>query len=360
MAKSVLVPGWPWYVKDGRLHWAMQQARRASVATFEPLGEYWGRDAERVYVAGSEMRDADRETFQVLNTLYAKDRRKAYTLKGPIAEADAATFEAIGPTEHAFNTTNGYAKDSRNVYHTTVGGKACVIKGADADSFVSRGHGYGSDSSAVYFERKRVPGADPAAWRLLRGPHSCSGTNAYVLGQRIGGADGRRLESLPVLEGPECWSRDDNGYYRWTEPGDPRQYFQEFRRCFVFLGKVSGVSLTWDRTNPLPPELEDSWAIAKHAWIDVVCREWLQKPDVHVTEIPKLGEPFRFGQGLRLCLLAPPTWMHEDRIWIFRPIEDPSWADGRLVLSCSEIWWEYLSLSQIDIIQSLIAATKSA
>jgi hypothetical protein len=350
------MPGGPWFVKDGQIHWGMQPVRRADVATFRPLSEYWGRDAVRVYCAGSEMRGADPETFRVLNTLYAKDSHSAYTLKGSIAGADARSFEAVGPTLHAFNTDNGYARDCRSVYHTTVGGKAVVVKGADAASFTPCGHGYAADRYAVYFERKKLAGADPAAWQHLRGPHSRSGRNAYVLGRRIRGADGNRLESLPILEGNEYWSRDRTGYYRWGQPADPGPYQQALRECFIFRGRVSRISLTWGRTNPLPPDEAESWAVAEHAWIDVVCGEWVQKPDIEVVEVPKVGAPFRFGEALHLALLSPPSWAAEDRVWIFRPVQDHSRVEKRLELARVGLWWEYGGPDQVGAIRKLVEA----
>ena len=110
MARSYLAPGWPWCVSDQRLFFGMQEVRRADIQTFQPLSVFWGRDANRVYCAGSEMRGADVRTFRVLNPLYALDARHAYTINGPIPAADVSTFTAVGATDHAFSTTNGYSR----------------------------------------------------------------------------------------------------------------------------------------------------------------------------------------------------------------------------------------------------------
>ncbi|MFM9961501.1 MAG: DKNYY domain-containing protein [Planctomycetaceae bacterium] len=302
----------------------------------------------------------DVETFQVLNSLYAKDARNAYTIKGPIREADVSTFRAIGTTEHAFNTTNGYAKDAKFAYHTIVGGKACVIKDANATSFSARGKGYGSDNAAVYFERKKMSGALHEKWRHIRGPHSNSEKNAYVLAQRIRGANGNCLESLPILETGVYWCRDDSGYYRWDKPCDPEEYFKEFRHCFIFLGKVSKVSLTWNHTEPLDPTNADSWNIAQHAWFFVDCKEWIQKPELDVADAPRIGESFKFGEGLHLGLLPSLNWMEEDRIWVFKPVQDHQRVEKRLLLSSTMVWWEYSSLDQLGCIEKTIAAAGSA
>ena len=333
----------------------MGEVRGGDASTFQPLNEWWGKDAKRVYCAGSEMRNADAKTFCVLNSLYAKDAHNAYTIMGPITGADVSTFAVVGPTEHAFNATNGYAKDARFVYHTNVGGKACIIKGADPASFLSRGNGYGSDDSHVYYERKKVPGAVPAKWQHIRGPHSHSGTNAYILGKRIRGANGNGLVSLPILETCEYWSRDDNGFYRWDTLSDPEPYLKKFRECFIFKGKVSEVSLKWNGRS-LDLTHKHSWAIADHGWFFVECKEWIQKPNVDVAEIPQMGVPFRFGEGLRLNLLAQQNWMQEDRIWIFKPVPDSQHVQKRLVLINTPFWWEYLSLDPNESHRKMIVA----
>ena len=135
-----IIRGWPWCEKDGELYFGgMHHMRYADSSTFEVLSKWWARDSKNVYSAGSVIRGADPESFTVLNELYAKDATRAYTMMGPIKEAHVSTFEAIGDTRHSFGPENGYAKDSRAVYHTTVGGKACLMKAADAATFVPLG-----------------------------------------------------------------------------------------------------------------------------------------------------------------------------------------------------------------------------
>lgn len=360
MQRTYLIPGWPWFVRDDRLYFGMQEMRNADKSTFRPLNEWWGRDADHLYCAGSRVREADAETFRVLNSLYAKDSRNAYTIMGSIRGADASSFEAIGPTDHLFNTTNGYAKDLHLVYHTIVGGKACVVKGADAASFTALGKGYGADKSAVYFERKKVLGADPEKWKHVRGPHSRSGKNAYVLGQKIRGADGTCLESLPVLESGEFWCRDDKSYYRREQPADPADYLKLLRQCFIFVGEVASVSLTWNQNQSLDPTRRESWNIATHAWIFVDCKEWIQKPDLDLAEFPAPGESFKLGVGLELRFLSSREWMNEDRIWILKPSQHHQYVERRLVLSCTPHWCEYSTLDQLEGIKKSIAATAHA
>jgi hypothetical protein len=355
---TALVLGWPWNVKSGALYFGGYPAKAADAASFQPLSEFWGRDANHVFCATSVMRDADVKTFTVLNELYAKDARHAYTIKGQIKDADAASFTAVGSTQHPFDTTNGYAKDKNYVYHTVVGGKACVMKNADPETFAAYGRGWGGDKSSVYWERFRLQGAAPADWRPVGGPHSVSGKNAYCLKKKIRGGDGRHLESLPILDiFGGLWSRDAKWYFRSDEPCDPRQYLDAFRQCFIFRGRVSDVLLSCNETkHVLPADRAESWSVAGHCWISVVCKEWLRMPDIPVSNLPVVGEPFRFGEGLRLTLLYPLTWMAEDRTWIFRPVEDRSRINQPLRLTSIEYWWEDFPL---EWLQDLIVAANS-
>jgi hypothetical protein len=330
---------------------------RIDAATYHPLNETWSRDAKRVYCVGSEIRGADPKTFQVLNRLYAKDHNRVYTLRGAIPEADAESFVVVGHTEHAFNTFNGYAKDSQRVYHTIEGGKACIIKAADSATFMALGHGYGTDQSRVYLERYPLKGAIPGIWRHLRGPHSHSDEEAYCRNQLIRSANGNHLESLPlVLDG--YWSRDNQGnYYHEDQPSDPARYFACFRECFLFTGTVSRVELSRRQSKELLDPLHaDSWSMADHGWFYIDCQRWIQKPPIEVREIPQIGQPFRFGMGLHLSLLGSLDWMNEERIWIFPPTPDPSRVPEKLHLTTGNIlWWEYGSLDQFDSIMRTIA-----
>lgn len=354
MAREYLVPGWLWFVKDGKVYWGGAEPLKADVQTFRPLSDFWGCDAETVFSAGSRIRDADAKTFHVFNRLYAKDCRRAYTLKGPIPEADAETFEAIGPSRHAFNTTNGYARDRHHVFHTIIGGKACILRDVAPAEFVPCGHGYGRDRTSVFFERKKLPGATPEEWEFLQGPYSRSGQKAFMLGERIRKGRGETFESLPILEMGQFWARDGQSYFFREAPADPAPYLDALRQCFVFVGRAVDASLTWGQTLTLDPLQEHSWQVAQHARISVVCNEWLHRPPVDVTEPPEIGKACSIPMGLHLDHLCRREWMHDDRIWILRAQQDPRAIEKRLFLSFANFWWEYSDLSLRPLIEELL------
>jgi hypothetical protein len=211
------------------------------------------------------------------------------------------------------------------------------------------------DASAVYFQRKKLAGAKPGEWRHVRGPHSRSGKNAYCLEKKIRGADGRHLVSLPILGTGDFWSRDDKGYYRFDQPADPKPYFEEFRKCCIVVGLAVHAALTWKQTYSFPPQRPESWELAGHVWITVTCKGILQKSESPFEYSLEEGKDVRLGEGFHLNLLYPTSWLEEDRIWIFRPIQDQSRRERPVFFRPSQVWWEYSSMTDLEFVKNLIA-----
>ncbi len=353
---SVIVRGWPWCEASGKLYFGgMHHIRYADRSTFDVLSKWWARDSKNVYSAGSVIRDADVESFTVLNELYAKDANRAYTMMGPIKGADVSTFTSIGDTKHPCSTYKRYAKDSQAVYHTTKGGKACLMKAADPATFTPLSHGYGCDSKHVFCERTKLPGAKPDEWEFIRGHHSRSAERAFLWNKRIKGARGNSLRSLPMIDFLDIWCRDDKSFFNRTSPANPQDYFLDFLNCFIFVGKVDHVELKCTQDDKeVSVDEPDAWMLAGHAWIYVTPSKWLQKPSMDGVPTPKIGKPVRFGQGMYLDSLTEGNWMDEDRIWMLQAHQDSSHVEPHCFFSCVNVWWEYLHLSELGFITDLI------
>jgi DKNYY family len=211
-----------YYLQDGRVRWRQYEVKGADPATFEELGRFWGRDAERVYTQNSVNRLADRNTFEVLNFLYAKDKDHAFYLSGIIKEADAATFRVLDAGRHprpgwpapaedndsgwAFE---GFACDATQVFHYVMTiGKPCVLRGVDPATFEVLPHSYGRDAKSVYFEKYRLKGARPQSFRQLN-QHFAVDDHSVFYGERaIAGADAASFEIFG-----EYWAKDANCVY---------------------------------------------------------------------------------------------------------------------------------------------------
>ena len=160
----------PYSITDGVVYWRQYPVPKADPATFRHLGGDWGRDAQRVFVQ-TKQKKVDAASFQLLNPVFAIDATAAYDREGPIKGADATSFEALDSGVHVGDdivpmiSARGYAQDRNLVfYHDQGMGRATALRGADPESFVSLHNDYGHDLSGVWFQKSRLPKADPKSW----------------------------------------------------------------------------------------------------------------------------------------------------------------------------------------------------
>lgn len=243
-------------IRDGRVWYGSSELKGVDLATFEPLGRYWARDAQHVYTQSSVNRNADRETFQVLNHLYTKDKNHAYYLSGIIKEADAATFRVLDegryprpgwptPSEDSDSgwAFEGFACDATQVFHYVMTiGKPCVLRGADPATFEVLPYSYGRDAKSAYYAKYRLKGSRPATFRLLN-QHFAVDDHSVFYGERaIAGADAASFEVLG-----EYWARDANRVYfqdklvdadRTTIELVADDFVRDGARVYKFLGEV--------------------------------------------------------------------------------------------------------------------------
>lgn len=160
----------PYSIREGVIYWLHHPVPKADPVTFRHLGGDWGRDAERVFVQ-TKQKKVDAASFQLLNPVFAKDINAAYDREGPIKGADATSFVVLDSGVNVNDdiipmiSARGYARDRNSVfYHDQGFGRATALRGADAGSFVSLRNDYGYDSSGVWFQKSRLPKADPLTW----------------------------------------------------------------------------------------------------------------------------------------------------------------------------------------------------
>lgn len=174
-----------WTTQDGKVLWRHYPVRGADAKSFVPIDETWAKDAKHVYCQYSILKGADVSTFEVLNPLWARDRTTAYYTHGRIAEANASTFKAldtgivpVGDGHDALHA--GFATDGDSVffYMMTIG-KPSKLPKADSASFQVVGPRFGRDFKAAYFERFRIPRADPAGLSFLGGLYCTDGERVF-------------------------------------------------------------------------------------------------------------------------------------------------------------------------------------
>lgn len=168
----------------------------------------------------------------MLNHIFAKDANNVWTLGGIVKNADTKSFDVLD----AGLENTGYGRDQNDVYFLEQYlGKANIVKNANAKSFHSFGNGFGKDDKKVFFGRFQLPKANPESWRLLQGQFSHDGRRVYYQNKQIPGAD---AETFQVLPGDRQWARDKNRYYEMLDIRQREEYFQDFRRFYIFVGVV--------------------------------------------------------------------------------------------------------------------------
>lgn len=159
--------------------------------TFAQLDVFWSKDKNHVYYMWNVTTVNDPDSFQVINYETGKDKDHVYWnsqfIGGcyVVAGADPNTYVLYG-------NSSAYARDKNHVFYIT--SKTInnpVIGGADPNTFsILPGWGYSKDKNSVYFETKRVEGADQKSFKVIDGQ-----ATDYGLDDRYVYCDGIKLEN---------------------------------------------------------------------------------------------------------------------------------------------------------------------
>lgn len=162
------------YLTDGKnvLNLYGSVINGADPFTFVSLGNYYAKDANRVYYGSDMMEGADAKTFAVIPWEYARDAERGYFKGIPIC--GGRNFRALGPAY-------GYATDGETVYYC-----GAPVEGCNPAAFYSVGDGrendgvyFGSDGKNVYFEGKRIDYIDAASFEHIEKRFFKDRSNVY-------------------------------------------------------------------------------------------------------------------------------------------------------------------------------------
>lgn len=151
---------------DGSVYYMKSKLRGADPKTFIPLGGSWAKDAKKVFFASFECRNIDATSFRRLNQCFGADNRAAYTWNKELKDSDPVSFTVLdgGVVAHAGELFGkfervGYAKDANRAWYADYTSPKEVCD-ADVGSFISLGNRFGRDHASIFFEQKRIDGAD--------------------------------------------------------------------------------------------------------------------------------------------------------------------------------------------------------
>lgn len=147
-------------VSDGLVFYespfGVKVVRGADVATFQPLNDGFARDARHVYFTDEVVAGADPATFVALDFSTGRDATSIFRASSRCVECDHASFRRIDK--------NWYV--DRSAAYSALNNGWQRIEGVDAPSFTVLNSGFAKDKNYAYHNAWRVPGADPATFKL--------------------------------------------------------------------------------------------------------------------------------------------------------------------------------------------------
>jgi hypothetical protein len=131
-------------------------------ADLSRYSETWGKDRSRVYCAVHSFEVQDPLNFELLSMSWARDSERVYWINGVVLEDFSGDFTMLEESDpKTFEPLNSmYGKDSQRVY-----GSGKIIR--DIDPMTLKTDDLASilkDRKSVFFDGKRVPGADPSSF----------------------------------------------------------------------------------------------------------------------------------------------------------------------------------------------------
>jgi hypothetical protein len=157
-------------------YWSIQHLRivpieGADAATYVSLGKGYARDKARVYADGIPFPVRDPASFQPLAGDFARDAERGYHARQEIPGSHGPSFEIIDTRDVA------YARDHTKVYFgfldaaaTAAAGRprqrVRTLPGAEPAALRVLGRGYVADPLHVWHQGQLVVGADPASFAI--------------------------------------------------------------------------------------------------------------------------------------------------------------------------------------------------
>lgn len=132
----------------------------ADPASFVVLGEGYAKDNSTAWYLDRAFKVEDLESLTVLNHHFIKDNKTAYLDRKTIGGSDGKTFEVI--SDH-------YAKDFKKYYYCTPFDGQYEIKPIPChyESFVVVDYQYAKDKSSVFYEGRKLSGAESSTFELI-------------------------------------------------------------------------------------------------------------------------------------------------------------------------------------------------
>lgn len=157
------------YYRDSRsVYFDDMKLDGVNPATFQALNEHWARAPEGIVYDGRRRPEIDAASLEVLGSGWARDRKSAYYLGQPVAGIDAGSLRLLDAD---------YVADATHVFY-----RATPIADApDSPSFAALGAtGYAKDARSVFFQGRRMAGAQAGSFVLIEKPAAGDTADCYA------------------------------------------------------------------------------------------------------------------------------------------------------------------------------------
>lgn len=181
----------------------------ADPSSFMVLGDGYAKDNSTAWYLDRAFKVEDLESLTVLNHHFIKDNKTAYLDRKTIGGSDGKTFEVI--SDH-------YAKDFKKYYYCTPFDGQYEIKPIPChyESFVVVDYQYAKDKSSVFYEGRKLSGAESNTFELISYGYAKDRQHVFFRNVIVDKADPSTFTAFIENEnsmGETVYAKDRNGIY---------------------------------------------------------------------------------------------------------------------------------------------------
>ncbi|HRH70058.1 MAG TPA: DKNYY domain-containing protein [Flavobacteriales bacterium] len=160
----------------------VQELEGADAATFTVLGHEHGKDRAQAWYQDRPFGVADLNSLMALDTRFTKDDVHAYLDRKPVPGSHGRSFALID---------HNHASDTLHRYYILRSANDVAIAPIPCDiaSFSVVDYHYALDMDHVFYEGRRIPGAEPGGFVVLGTCYARDGRGVFFRDERIEGAD---------------------------------------------------------------------------------------------------------------------------------------------------------------------------
>jgi hypothetical protein len=199
----------------------------------------------KVFFRKKEIVGADPKSFRLINYGVARDARSMFFMGKRADGVDPDTYELVEafPDPSMPGAGSDYFRTRDGVFYDPVEGlpKKLRITG-DPASFRCLANSYATDGVNIFFNAKKLSGAQLSDWGWLGHCYYSSNGNVYNWGRKLKGVSASEFEALP---GWGEFARFGSKYFHCWGPIEAAKYIEAQQGSHVVVGTVVDSTATY-------------------------------------------------------------------------------------------------------------------